>query len=217
MHTIRSMRVICLFALISLTGCFSLAREEPPQRHYVLGGGVALDDTTTSRGPAGLTIGVRRLQLAPYLESPFIVIRRGAHEIGFSEYHRWGERLDGGINQAVAGYLAARGGFRGVDVAPWAPREQYDYLIQLQVQRFEGLAPESATAAEGEVHMLATWEILRQKDSAVLARGTTDYREPGWRVDDYSGLVTSLNKGLNVLSGDLMSSIARLDASLAER
>lgn len=212
----KPMRLLCLCLLMGTTGCFSLSREEPPQQHYVLGGGLQRGDAASSPEPAGLTIGVRRLQLATYLESPFIVIRRGTHEITFSEYHRWGERLDGGINRAVARYLAAGARYRSVDVAPWATREQYDYLIQMQVLRFEGLAPEGTTASVGEVHVLATWEIIRQMDGAVLARGTTDHREPGWQVGDYAGLVTSLDKGLHVLATDLMSSIASLDARVAE-
>jgi uncharacterized lipoprotein YmbA len=213
------MKTTCLIglaALIGLGGCFRLAREEPPQHHYVLGGTMPQQSEIASPDVAGPRIGVRRLQLATYLESPFIVVRRGAHQISFSEFHRWGERLDGGINQAVARYLAARAPFRVVDVAPWTPRVQHDYLVQLQVLRFEGVAPESAAASDGEVQMLATWEIIRQKDGAVLARGTTDYREAGWSVGDYAGLVTSLDRGLNVLSGDLVSSIAGLDVRVAE-
>jgi uncharacterized lipoprotein YmbA len=213
-HTMTTIRLISLAALVGLTGCFSLAREEPPQQHYVLGGSLPADQAAPSRDGNGLAIGIRRPQLATYLESPFIVIRRGDNEITFSEFNRWGERLDGGISQAVSRHLLARAPLRAVDVAPWAPRAEYDYLIQLQVLRFEGLAPEDPVATQGVVHLLAVWEIIRQQDGAVLARGTTDYREPGWTVDDYAGLVTALDRGLADLSGDLIGSIQRLDGSV---
>lgn len=212
-----TLRLISLATLIGLTGCFSLAREQPRQQHYVLGGSVSQEAPAPSGELDGIRVGVRRLQLASYLVSPFIVVRRGTHEITFSEFHRWGERLDGGINHALAGHLTARAPFRGVDVAPWTPREEFDYLIQVQVLRFEGLDPGSAPASKGEVHVLATWEIIRQTDGAVLSRGTTDHRETGWNVGDYSGLVTSLDRGLNVLSADLVSSMESLGATLAER
>jgi uncharacterized lipoprotein YmbA len=202
--------------LIGLTGCFSLGRGEPMQQHFVLGGAAQQENAAASRDLVGLAIGMRRLQIAPYLETPLIVVRRGPHQIGFSEFHRWGERLDGGINQAVAGYLATRAAFRGVDVAPWPVREQYDYIVQLHVLRFEGMAPEDEAATRGEAHVLATWEILRQ-DGAVLARGTTDYRDRNWRVGDFPGLVASLDRGLSELSDDLMRSIAGLGPPLAER
>jgi uncharacterized protein len=215
--TTRGVRLILLASLIGLTGCFSLGRTEPPQRHYVLGGDLLQENGAPPGDPAGLTVGVRRLRLAPYLEAAFLVVREGANEITYAEFHRWGEPLSVGINRAVAGYLAARAPVRGVVVAPWPAREQHDYLIQLHVERFEGVVPEGPAAVEGEVHLLASWEIIRHRDGAVLARGTTEHRESGWRVGDYAGLVSRLDAGLNVLSDDLASRLASLGAPLAER
>jgi uncharacterized lipoprotein YmbA len=207
MHAIRR---TLLFALLALTGCFNLGRNEPRQQHYVLGGSHLPEDAVPAVDLAGVTIGVRQLDLAAYLEAPFIVVRQGAQQITFSELHRWGEDLAGGINRAVAGYLAARAPFEGVDVVPWPPRAPHDYLIQIHMARFEGLAPEGAPALEGEAHLLATWEIIRPEDGAVLARGTTDYRTPGWRVGDYDALVTRLDTGLGVLADDLVTTLGTL-------
>lgn len=215
-YTMRAVCLISLAGLLGLTGCVSLGRVEPAQRHYVLGGERRQENGVSVGDLAGLTVGVRRLRLASYLEAPFIVVRQGPNQITYSEFNRWGEQLAGGINRSVAGYLADRSAFRAVDVAPWPVRERYDYLIQLHVERFEGVAPEDSAAVAGEVHLLATWEIIRQQDGAVLARGITDYRERGWRVGDYEGLVGLLDAGLNVLSADLASSLASLGAPVAE-
>lgn len=217
MRYVMSMaRLISLAGLLGITGCFSLGRAETPQRHYVLGGDRLQENPPPVGDLAGLSIGIRRLRLAAYLEAPFLAVRQGPHQISYSEFHRWGEPLAGGINRAVAGYLAARAPVRAVDVAPWLAREQHDYLIQLHVERFEGVAPEDPAALEGEVHLLATWEILRQRDGVVLARGTTDYRERGWRIGDYAGLVRLLDAGLNVLSSELAAGLGDLAAPLAE-
>jgi uncharacterized protein len=210
-------RLIALVGVVALAGCFSLARTEPPQRHYVLGGERVQESAQRPDDLAGLSVGVRRLRLAPYLEAPFLVVRHGANRVTYAEFHRWGEPLGGGINRAVAGQLAGRTAFRAVDVAPWPAREQYDYLVQLHVERFEGLAPEDEAAAEGEVHMRVTWEILRQRDGTVLARGSTDHREHGWKVGDFAGLARSLDAGLNVLTEDLANTLSGLGTPLAER
>jgi hypothetical protein len=211
MHdTARRVGLIVPFALISLAGCFSLGRNPPIDRQYVLGGAVRPEAATSPSKLADKSVGIRRLQLAPYLASPFILVRRGAHRITFSEFHRWGEDLEAGISRAVAGYLAGRAPFRKVAVAPWPLGEKFDYLIQLRVLHFEGVAPDEPAAGGGEVHMLTAWEIIRQQDGAVLARGTTDYREPGWRVDDYAGLVQLLDMGLSQLSQDLVASLENL-------
>ena len=212
-YTVRAVRLISFSAFVALGGCMSLGRGEPAQQHYVLGGGLPRQSEATTSDPPGLTIGVRRLQIAPYLETPFILVRRGPNQIGFSEFHRWGETPSAGINRAVAGYLRERASLRAIDVAPWPAGERYDYVIQLHVLRFEGVSQGEPPAGVGGVVMLATWEIIRQLDGAVLERGTTDYRENGWTVGDYAGLVTLLDAGLHVLTDQLLSSINELNVS----
>jgi hypothetical protein len=225
-------RAVCLTILLVLPGsmgCFGLNRGAPAPLHYVLGGGpstVASPEGTVLAGDStSPSIGLRRPQIAAYLDAPFLVVRRGSHQIGFSEFHRWAEELGGGINRAVAGHLSQRGVFGTVDVAPWSPRERYAYLIQLNVLQFEGLIPEvvagvrdefplddvrEGATQEGEAQIVASWEIIRHEDGAVLARGVTDHRQGGWRVGDYAGLVTLLDAGLGVLADDLIAAMAAL-------
>lgn len=212
-ETIRSVRLLLLAVPFAMAACFSLSRPSPPLEQYVLGGTPAAQGTVIARDSGGLAIGLRRLDLARYLATPAIVVRRGAHQIVVSEYRRWGELPAEGINRAVARYLTADPNVRAVDVAPWPIGARQDYLIQLHVNRFEGAAPADSSATEGEVQLLASWEIIRQLDGAVLARGTTDYREAGWTVGDYAGLVTLLDRGLTKLSNDLVACLAKLAAS----
>lgn len=188
-----------------LAGCFKLARESPVLRQYVLGG--TAPPAAAAAAP-GLSVGVRRIDLAPYLAVPAVVVRRGANRIVVSEYHRWGEDPGQGINRAVAGYLSHAKGIGGVDVAPWPVRAPHDFLVQLHVSRFEGVAPEDTLAARGEVHLQATWEIIRPADGALVARGTTEYREADWTVGDYAGLVTRLDRGLITLARELATCLA---------
>ena len=202
----KQIRLLLLIALTFLTGCFSLSREAPSEQYYVLGGSSPQEGQSPAEGLAGLSIGLRQLQLADYLATPLIVVRQGPQEIRYAEFHRWGGELDGGINRAVAGYLAARAPLRGVDVVPWPPRTPHDYLIQLHVLRFEGLAP------EGEAYLLADWKIIDPQDGVVLDRGTTDYRAQGWTVGAYDELAALLDAGVRELSDDLVASLEMLAA-----
>ncbi len=203
---------LLLVPLLLLTGCFSLAREEPPQRHYVLGGSPLQETGAPAEGLAGLTIGLRQPQLAGYLETPLIVVRHGPHEIRLAEFHRWGEDLGAGINRAVAGYLMARAAFDGVDVAPWPAPARHDYLIQLHLVRFEGQVPEDPAATEGAATLSATWEIIDPQDGTIRARGSTSYRARGWTAGDYDGLVTLLDTGLRELSNILVADLKEVVA-----
>jgi uncharacterized lipoprotein YmbA len=193
-----------------LGACFSLGRDTPAVRHYVLGGAPAAAEGALSPDPGGITVGLRRLDLTPYLASPSIMVRHGANRMQASEYHRWGEDPVAGINRAFAGYLAEAQPVRAVDVAPWPVRSQHDLVLQLHVSRFEGVAPEDTLALEGEAHLLASWELHRPRDGAVLARGGTDYRAAGWRLGDYSALVALLDQGLHRMSGDIVACLARV-------
>lgn len=206
---ILSLAVLPL-AVVTLAGCFGLGRGEPVQRHYVLGLGRAQTGSRPMQ-PAemasGSRIGIRALRLAQYLDTPLIVVRRGEHQIGLSEFHRWGEPLTQGVNRTVAAHLAAlRPDFR-VEFAPWTAPARHDWVIQLQILSFEGSVDDDATATVGEARVLATWEIARGGDGAVLARGTTEYRGEGWEVGDYDALLGLLETGLNRLAGDLVAAL----------
>lgn len=215
-NTARRIRLTLPFVLIGLTGCFSLGRNPPIERQYVLGGAPLVSAAPSAGRLADKTVGIRRLQLAPYLATPFILVRRGPHRITFSEFHRWGEDLEAGIGRALGGYLAARAPFRVVAVAPWPLGEQFDYLVQVRILQFEGVGPEGPAVGDapatgaGEVRVLTAWEIIRQQDGAVLARGTTDYRQPGWQLEDFAGLVKLLDAGLGTLSADLVTRLETL-------
>jgi uncharacterized lipoprotein YmbA len=231
-------RLLVFAAILSTGGCFSLSRGAPPPQHYVLGTGAATaadrlaaerlaaervaadraaaaaagaDRATVAAGPP--VVGLRLPRLADYLSTPFIVVRRGDHQVEFTEYHRWGEDLGSAINRTVAGLLAERAPAHRVVTAPWPGGTPPAQVIQLQVLRFEGTAPETperttGEGATGQAHLLATWEILRASDGALLARGTTEVREDGWIVGDFGGLVRLLDRGLRRLADDLALNLA---------
>ena len=207
----RVSHAILIWAVLTQVGCFKLGRDTPVLQQYVLPGGGVRAEAAAPQRVGGTTIGVRRLDLATYLASPAIIVRRGARQIVTSEFHRWGEDPAQGINRALAAHLAATPSVGAVDVAPWAPRTPHDHLLQLHVTRFEGVADEAATT--GDAQLFVTWEIITPQDNFVLARGKSDYRQRGWQVGDYGALVTLLDDLLNSLSRDIVACIARLPVS----
>ena len=219
---IRSFRLVAPVALLVFAGCFKLARESPRLQQYALGGAVAATAAATAVAPAassaasstastmartGLVVGLRRLDLASYLSIPDIVWRRGANELVVSEFHRWGGDLDEGINRAMAGHLRGLTPVQAVDVAPWQARARHDFLLQLHVSRFEGVADSAAT--QGRIHVMAGWDIIRPLDGALLMRGSSDDRGSAWRVGDYAGLVSQLDAALARIARDISACLAR--------
>jgi uncharacterized lipoprotein YmbA len=213
----RTIHLLLFTILLSPAGCFSLSHSAPPQQHFVLGasGPPEPSPLPTDRPVAdssGHLIGLRPPRLADYLATPFIVVRHGSHQVEFSEYHRWGEDLARAINRTVAVRLGALVSPHRVETAPWPGGTSPVLVIQLQILRFEGVAKERSGSGEGEAHLLATWEILRPLDGAVLGRGTTEVREGGWSVGDFDGLVRLLDTGLAALAEDLARSLGGAEA-----
>jgi uncharacterized lipoprotein YmbA len=205
--------LLATLALLTLPGCVSLGRDSPALEQYVIGGARSTETLAPIPGLDGVAVGVRQLDLDPYLATPAIVVRRGEREIMTSDYHRWAEDPARGIGRAVARHLADAGSFRAVDVAPWPVRSRYDYLLQLHVSRFEGVVPAEPGAARGGAHVRAAWEIIRQHDGTVLARGESEHRETGWAVGDFADLVALLDRGLVVVTRDLAAAIGGLVAT----
>jgi len=201
---------LCLAAaLCGTAGCFSLGRESPPVEQYVL------SRASTAEAPAppatgGVTLGMRRPALAAYLATPLIVVRSGVHQVGSSDFHRWGEELGHGISHALASHLVATAPIRAANVAPWPVRTEHAALLQLHVAHFEGVT--GFAAGSGGAHVAVAWELLRPGDEAVLARGSTDIRRADWRIGDYGALVTMLDDGLRGVARDIAACVGRLGA-----
>jgi uncharacterized lipoprotein YmbA len=203
-NRIRRASVCVLASLLPLSGCFRLSRESPRLQQFVLSSAPPSAAANTRPGAA---LGLRRLDLASYLAVPSIIVRRGANELVVSEFHRWGEDLGESINRVVAANLAGSTSVRAVDVAPWQIGARHNFVVQLHVSRFEGIADSAAT--QGRIHLLANWDILSPRTGALLVRGTTDERDGSWRVGDYAGLVTQLDSALVRLARDISACVSR--------
>jgi uncharacterized lipoprotein YmbA len=202
-NRIRRATQSVLVIVLPLSGCFKLSRESPRLQRFVLSSVPATSAANARSGPA---LGLRRLDLASYLAVPSIIVRRGANELVVSEFHRWGEDLRESINRVVAANLAGVASVRAVDVAPWPIGTRHNFLVQLHVSRFEGIADSAAT--QGRIHLLANWDILSPRTGALLVRGTTDERGGSWRVGDYAGLVTQLDSALVRLARDISACVS---------
>jgi uncharacterized lipoprotein YmbA len=208
------LRLATITALMAVEGCFSLARPTAPLEEYVLGAGAgsasaAAPTAASVRAAGAVSVGVRRLELAPYLATTAIVVRRGSR-IETSGFRRWAEEPGAGIVRAVASALAGAPNILAVDVAPWAVRTPHDYLVQLHVSNLEGVAADAALATTGEVRVTTVWEIVRNQDGTLVARGESDFLETGWTVGDYRGLVAGIDRGLTALARDVAACLLRL-------
>jgi uncharacterized lipoprotein YmbA len=159
-----------------------------------------------------VVVGFRLPRLANYLASPFVVLRRGTHRIEFSDLDRWGEDLALGINRRLTGEMTILAPHSRFESAPWPAGAIPDQIVQLEILRFEGVAPEAgASEMAGEAHLLATWEISRSRDNVLLSRGVTEVRTAGWKVGDFQALVGLLDAGISTLAEEILSELEAIE------
>jgi hypothetical protein len=161
-----------------------------------------------------MTIGMRRIDLAAYLATPSIVVRRGANQIIVSDFHRWAEDVGEGINRHGRQSPRRRRG-PWVDIAPWPVRAQHDYLVQLHVTRFEGMA--DSLASEGSAHVPRSWDIIRPVDGGVVARGSTDLPAEWLARARLRRARRDAGGGLDELAGDVLACLMHVRSAVATR
>lgn len=136
--------------LAIFAGCSVLPEGgSDPMRFYVL----SAPATAAVPKPDTPAVNVRPIELASYLRGRPLIVRRGANEIEFREFARWGEPLDLGIARVLREELLARG-VAGTVQIPGARRESgpHDCTLTVRVLACEG-------GAEGEVLFRAVWEL----------------------------------------------------------
>ena len=210
----QKLGTLLMFVLLGLSGCVNLKPVESTARFYVLGAREHTDLSTpaaaTNTADNKLSIGIRRIRLAAYLDTPYIVVRRGPNEVSFSENHRWGEDLQKAISRTIELHLGQHDATQRVDVAPWPINTRHDYLLQIHVLQFEGYI--DAPVVDGEeflktiqgqevrVHLVANWQIVDPGTNDVLHQDQTDVMLGGWDTNVYSNVVTGLDQTLEEMA-----------------
>lgn len=206
MHSVSRVIVLFLIALV-MQSCVNLKPRENETRFYVLGGQQLQAPASSA---TGAVIGLRRLQLASYLDTPHLVVRLGTNEVEFLDSHRWGESLSPAINRVLAGLMTADAGVRQVDVVPWSTGTRHDYVVEIAVNKFEGTRLAQAGPTGMHAHLEAYWKVLDPDSNKVLKQGVTVQTTEGPVLLDYPNLVTGLEKTLDGLSADLVAAIGSM-------
>jgi uncharacterized protein len=180
----RSIRVLGFAALhlsavalaMALSGCSLLAPKQDRTRFIML---TPITTTGASNGaPAivapkstGLAIGLGPVRLPDYLDRPELLIRTSANGFELSETDRWAEPVTDNFRHVLASDLTNLLGATNITQYPWYPGTRLDYVVHVQVQRFE---PDKTQRAE----LMARWELRNPQGDQVLASRDIDVSHP---------------------------------------
>ena len=84
---------------LAVAGCNLIPPPAPdPTRYYVLTSPEP-EPAVTRVAQGSVRIGLRAVELAPYLRKGVLVVRHGENELVFDDFARWGEPLEAGIGR----------------------------------------------------------------------------------------------------------------------
>ncbi len=171
-----------------------------PTRYYVLSSAPVSAAAGGAPAANASVVHLRPVELASYLRTRPLIVRRGDNEIQFREFARWGESLDLGIARVLREELQARGAAAsiGAGARSTAARE-----LTVRVLAFEG-------TADGGVNVRVTWEIAGPASgSAVEARGDFRGTTGQWDGRSEGSLAARLSESVGALAGEIAAALKK--------
>lgn len=193
------------------SGCSLFPKPAPdPTRHYVLTGPTSA--VVNDALPKGrLVVGLRAVQIAPYLDGKAMIVRRGDNEIDYRDYARWAEPVAVGINRMLVARLYASDKVARVFPQPYPFDVARDVDVAVSVLRCEGRIKPDGTAV---VSFLCALEIVKVGEKSgggveVLHREVYEAPELPWVEGDYTALAANISQNVGKLADVIL---ARLPA-----
>ncbi len=200
---LRSVPVLLAVVGLGLAGCSILpAPPADPTRYFVLTGPSLNDDGVRNFGGA-LRVGLKAVDIAPYLRKPTIAVRRGTHEVIYDDYIRWAEPLEAGVARIVQARLLAAPGIGRVYHAPLSFDQQRDYDVALSIIRCEGVTGNRSVA-----RFAAAVEVTTSGDDPqVVLRKVFQAPDGEWDGQDYAALARALSQGVAALCEEIVAAL----------
>ncbi len=203
----RSLLLVSALGLLLTTGCSLLPEPKAdPTRYYVLTGPAAASNESAepAKAAGALVLGLKRIEIAPYLNGKEMVVREQGNEITYNSFSRWAEPLATSINRALVDSLAHSGKVRRVYSQPFPFEVERDYDVSIRVLRCEG----ERTDDKATVSFSAEVEVTEAKaGGAVVLRKVFTAPAAAWDGKDFSKLASALSDDISALGADLITTL----------
>ena len=203
---VRSLRLaLAAVGVMVLSGCSLLPAPTPdPTRYYVLTG-VGADANRAKKAEHARVIGLKRIDLAPYLNGKSLVVREAGNEITYAGFSRWAEPLATSLARALAGYLDASEKVDRVYSQPFPIETARDNDLAISITRCEG---ERQADGRTVASLVAVVELTEaEPGGAVVLRKTFVAPETAWDGKDFGLLATALSDEVAALGADIINAL----------
>jgi uncharacterized lipoprotein YmbA len=190
-----------------VAGCALLA-PKPDQTRFIVLSSVTTAGSNGSALSGGekfaaVAIGLGPIQIPKYLDRPELVIRTSPNGLDLSRTDSWAEPLTDNFRHVLANDLTNLLGTNNIVQFPWYPGTRLDFVVQIQVQRFEA---DSSHQAE----LIASWELRTGQSNQVLATREAHLTQASTSLAG-DAVAGALSKDVGELAGQIASAIVQAD------
>ena len=189
--------------LCVMSGCSLLAPRPDPARFYVLATLTELgaaDETGDARNR--FILGVGPVRFPSYLERSQLATRVAPSRIEYSENAWWAEPPENDFTRTVASNLAMLLQTDRVAVYPWFKIPPFDYIVSMDIVRFEA-------TADGTAVLKVRWAVRDGKSDAYLRMRESNINEP-FSAAGADASVEALSRAVGTLSRQIATEIEAL-------
>jgi len=192
-------------ALLVLTGCSIFPSPQADPTHYYVLTAPSFADPGPARAETALRIGLRRVEVVPYLNGKAMIVRNAANEISYQDYARWAELPADGIERLVMARLQGSPKVGRVYLQPFPFDEPRDYDVAVSVRRCEG---ERKAGGKTAVDFACTIEITESKPGgSVVVRKTFVAPQAEWDGKDFGKLAQLLSDAVAALGEEVVGAL----------
>lgn len=198
--------LVMMLGALALAGCSLFPTPPPdPTRYYVLTG-PGLDAERPAKVEGALVLGLKRVEIVPYLDGKDMVVREAGNEIAYQNFSRWAEPLTTSIGRTLAGRLAGSEKVKRVYAQPFPFDVERDYDVSVRVLRCEG---ERKTAGgEAVASFSALLEVTESKPGgAVVVRKLFVAPATEWNGREFGKLAAALSEAVGALGQDVIAAL----------
>ena len=205
--SILEVRVLALGTVLVFSGCSVLSPKQDRTRFILLAPTTAASSNyahlAASPNLTTVAIGLGPVQLPEYLDRPELVIRTSPNGFELSEMSRWAEPLADNFRHVIANDLTNLLGTTNIVQYPWYPETRLDYIVHIEVQRFEADTTHNA-------QLIAHWELRTPQSNQVLATRGAQFSSPLASLTG-DAAAAALSQDVVELAGQIASAIAQAE------
>lgn len=203
MHARPGLRLLCfVFVGIGLAGCKVLPEaQSDPTRSFILA--TKTGDAAVPAAAGAPIVNLRSLELADYLRSRALIVRRGENEIEFREFTQWGEGLDLGIARVLREELLARGSAAAIQLPGSRTGSGSGAGVDLRIRV---LACEGGV--DGAIVFRAAWELTRGPGRPA-SRGNYRAENVRWQQTNEASLAAGISEAVAGLAAEIANALAK--------